>query len=502
MRPHFSLKRPSRPPCFISTIHSSHSTVFSENIMATAFHVPTGHVGNLTSEQEEKLRDFWRTVYKLNDVFDKHGPPNGTSPAQLQRTATASSQQSQQSRWGLFRRSTAEPASPQPKAELNATAQELERLGLPRELHDVLSHHTPDTIRSMVIGSVKHEHPDSLALRFLRARKWDLDKALVMMFTAMDWRYREAKVDQDVIPNGDGGAVEAAEKGDTLARDFMKQCRMGKSFAHGTDREGRPICYVRVRLHRASDQCPESIDRYCTYLIETARLALNPPCETANLMFDMTGFTLANMDYVPVKFIIKCFEANYPESLGVILIHNAPWVFKGIWKIISGWMDPVIRGKVNFTYGRVDLEKFIAPEQLIKELDGDEDWEYKYIEPVPGENDLMKDTETRDRILKERKDLASQFEVATQKWIKAEGNEADELRDERNRLAAELRNNYWKLDPYVRARSVLDRWGVLQGGKPVVWYPDVREETAVEEVDTKEKTAVNATVAVPSAAAA
>ena len=43
----------------------------------------------------------------------------------------------------------------------------------------------------------------------------------------------------------------------------------------------------------------------------------------------MTGFTLANMDYVPVKFIIKCFESNYPESLGVILIHNAPWVFKG-----------------------------------------------------------------------------------------------------------------------------------------------------------------------------
>lgn len=35
------------------------------------------------------------------------------------------------------------------------------------------------------------------------------------------------------------------------------------------------------------------------------------------------------MDYVPVKFMIMCFEANYPESLGVIIIHNAPWVFKG-----------------------------------------------------------------------------------------------------------------------------------------------------------------------------
>lgn len=38
---------------------------------------------------------------------------------------------------------------------------------------------------------------------------------------------------------------------------------------------------------------------------------------------------MANMDYTPVKFMIKCFEANYPESLGTVLVHNAPWVFQG-----------------------------------------------------------------------------------------------------------------------------------------------------------------------------
>jgi hypothetical protein len=59
----------------------------------------------------------------------------------------------------------------------------------------------------------------------------------------------------------------------------------------------------------------------------------------------MTGFSMANMvrtssvkvehmlsmlqDYSPVKFMIKCFEANYPESLGVVLVHKAPWVFQG-----------------------------------------------------------------------------------------------------------------------------------------------------------------------------
>lgn len=38
---------------------------------------------------------------------------------------------------------------------------------------------------------------------------------------------------------------------------------------------------------------------------------------------------MANMDYTPVKFMIKCFEANYPESLGAVLVHNAPWIFQG-----------------------------------------------------------------------------------------------------------------------------------------------------------------------------
>lgn len=43
----------------------------------------------------------------------------------------------------------------------------------------------------------------------------------------------------------------------------------------------------------------------------------------------MTGFSMANMDYTPVKFMIKCFEANYPESLGAVLVHKAPWLFQG-----------------------------------------------------------------------------------------------------------------------------------------------------------------------------
>lgn len=44
-------------------------------------------------------------------------------------------------------------------------------------------------------------------------------------------------------------------------------------------------------------------------------------------------------EYQPVKFIIKCFEANYPESLGLLLIHNAPWIFSSTF---SGTASPLL----------------------------------------------------------------------------------------------------------------------------------------------------------------
>lgn len=29
--------------------------------------------------------------------------------------------------------------------------------------------------------------------------------------------------------------------------------------------------------------------------------------------------------------MIKCFEANYPESLGVVLVHKSPWIFQSMY---------------------------------------------------------------------------------------------------------------------------------------------------------------------------
>lgn len=279
-------------------------------------------------------------------------------------------------------------------------------------------------------------------------------------------------VDDDIMRNGEMKAFEDAEGSDPakkkLGEDFLEQMRLGKSFLHGLDNQGRPMCFVRVRLHRQGEQSEESLERYTVFVIESARMILSPPVDTACVVFDMTNFSMANMDYAPVKFMIKCFEANYPESLGVVLVHKAPWIFQGIWKIIKGWLDPVVASKVHFTNDH-EMEDFVPKSQIIKELNGAEDWEYEYIEPVPGENDKMKDLETRDKLLEERKGIVDEYEKATVEWIK--GGDALALKTKRNELAIQLRDDYWRLDPYIRARSYYDRCGLINPGGKLQFYP-------------------------------
>jgi hypothetical protein len=129
--------------------------------------------------------------------------------------------------------------------------------------------------------------------------------------------------------------------------------------------------------------------------------------------------------------------------------------------------------------GRSDLEEFIAPSQILKELGGDEDWEYKFVEPVAGENDKLKDTETRDKLIASREEIVKEFEAETLKWIQnPEGDEAAKTKAKRDEIASRLKADYWKLDPYVRARSIYDRTGAILDGGKIDWYSGSKADAA------------------------
>jgi hypothetical protein len=138
-----------------------------------------------------------------------------------------------------------------------------------------------------------------------------------------------------------------------------------------------------------------------------------------------------------------------------------------------------VAGKVNFTNNVKDMEAFIPAKHIPKELEGEEDWEYKYVEPVPGENDMMKDVETRDRLLAEREQQYRDFEEATARWIQnTDGEKVKDIKAERESVASKLSRGYWSLDPYVRARSLYDRTGVIKAGGKVDFYPTPADEEA------------------------
>jgi hypothetical protein len=139
----------------------------------------------------------------------------------------------------------------------------------------------------------------------------------------------------------------------------------------------------------------------------------------------------------------------------------------------------VVANKVHFTNNAKEMEEFIPLKHIPKDLEGDEDWTYQYVEPAEGENAKLADAATRDRLLAAREALYKEYEAATLEWIRSSGAEdkaaAEEIKARRNAIADRLREDYWNVDPYLRARSYYDRIGVLLPGGKLDWYPQAKK---------------------------
>lgn len=292
-----------------------------------AAEIPSGHPGNLSEEQETTLKQMWAAFFALDG---KSEPPKSSTGVAIDLT------------------------------EANKYVKEC---GGFEKFHNTCW-------RSPYSG-----HPDSTMLRFLRARKWDVSAgtryvlpllrskahhfflALGMLACAAAWRI-ELDVDKIV------------EQGEELLNKelpgFDLQMKSGKAYLHGADAKGRPVFYIHVKIHNPSQQTFEALRAFTIYCMETGRQFVAPPTDQVCLVFDLTGFGLRNMDWAFVKFLVKAFEAYYPETLGMLAIHKAPWVFSSIWTAIRPLLDPVVASKIIFTKNEAQLMEVINADQLPK----------------------------------------------------------------------------------------------------------------------------------------
>ncbi|KZP18095.1 hypothetical protein FIBSPDRAFT_1046461 [Athelia psychrophila] len=271
--------------------------------------IPSGHIGNISPEQDYALKQMWASFFALD----------GTS--EPGKTATGA------------------------PVDLTEAKKHVADLGGFVKFHETFW-------RTPLSGP-----PDWTMLRFLRARKWDVAAALGMLACMIAWRV-ELTVDE---------IVEAGEEGlNRHLPGFDLQMRSGKAYLHGTDAQGRIVIYIHVQIHNSRQQTFEALRTFTIFSVETGGLFLAPPTNQACLVFDLTNFGLSNMDWAFIKFLVKAFEAYYPETLGVLAIHKAPWVFSTIWGAIRSLLDPVVASKVVFTKNEKQLKQVINAEQLPK----------------------------------------------------------------------------------------------------------------------------------------
>ncbi|KAF9142761.1 hypothetical protein BG015_000673 [Linnemannia schmuckeri] len=426
----------------------------------------TGYIDNLTPDQIASLKEVWSIIFHIADSGEAVVPAEMMREVEKEALSGKGAQTptvQAAAKAGWFSGNKSIQAEEAAKAEGHGSGMakiSLEDLGL-----------SVDKLRPILWDNVMGDHPDALLLRFIRARKWNTINALSMMFKAFKWR-----LDEDIPAVKYSSDVQLNDQNPK----FFEQLEMGKFYIKGTDVEGRMVAYLNVRLHHPGDQPPKTLEKLTIYVMECGRVMVEHPVETVCLVFDLTGFSLSNMDFAMVRYLISIFEAYYPESLGRIIVHGAPFVFWGVWKIIEPWMDPVVASKVRFTRKDQDLLEYIPAEHLPSRYKGGLDkYEYKYIHAQEGENDHMADTATKDRLVAEWKALMWKFEALTREWVQlgtdkqvdAERTEEVVVK-ERRELAKQLRIAYFRMDPYIRARNLFHRQGVALADGGVQWTYD------------------------------
>ncbi|KAF9019606.1 hypothetical protein CPC16_010798 [Podila verticillata] len=198
---------------------------------------------------------------------------------------------------------------------------------------------TLDTLRTQIQSnetfSAKQKAwaSDDTLVRYLKARKWNLQEAKQAVVESIQWHesYNPAKLDREGL---------------------WTETSAGKLYVSGFDMESRPLLYMKPRLENTAAS-PAQIRHVCFHL-ETAIALMPEGVQNLAILIDFSGSSMRTNPGVAVaREIINVLGSHYPERLGKAYIIHAPWFFFPFYKLISPFIDPVTKSKINF----VDMKK-------------------------------------------------------------------------------------------------------------------------------------------------
>ncbi|ODQ65683.1 PI/PC TP protein [Nadsonia fulvescens var. elongata DSM 6958] len=211
----------------------------------------------------------------------------------------------------------------------------------------------------------KNRLDDASLLRFLRARKFDIQLAMDMFIACEKWR------------------VEYGT--DTILQDFHynEKAEVAKyypQYYHKTDKDGRPVYIEQLgkvnitEMYKITTQ--ERMLKNLVWEYEAFTQHRLPACsrmtghlvETSCTILDLKGVSLgtASSVYGYLKEASNIGQNYYPERMGKFYVINAPFGFATVFSMIKRFLDPVTVTKI-FVLGskyQSELLKQIPAENL------------------------------------------------------------------------------------------------------------------------------------------